>query len=223
MKTQILHTEDGSMTLRLDEMDETYHSTHGALTEALHVYIKNGFERRTMEHINILEVGFGTGLNALVTADAFLKQNKIKSVHYHTLEKYPVASEIINQLNYGEMLLENREELFTAIHKAPWEKDEEVIKGFTIHKQEIDLLTDTLSGSFDLVYYDAFAPSKQAEMWQQEIIKKVVDVMNDKALLSTYCVQGNAKRAFKACGLELKRLPGPPGKRQMLIGKKSQI
>jgi len=216
LKPILQNTDDGSLTLRLNEMDETYHSTHGALTEAQYVYIQNGFERSTKEHLNILEIGFGTGLNALVTADTFLKQNKVKSVHYHTLEKYPVPQEIISQLNYGQVLLENREALFSAIHQAPWEVDDEITTGFTLHKQKIDLLTDTLSGGFDLVYYDAFAPSKQAEMWQQEVIKKVVDVMNDGALLSTYCVQGQAKRAFIACGLTLNRLPGPPGKRHML-------
>lgn len=220
MKPKLQHTDDGSLTLRLDKMDETYHSTHGALTEAQYVYIKNGLERTTKEHLNILEIGFGTGLNALVTADAFLKQDTIKSIHYHTLEKFPITNDIISQLNYGQLLNPPREALFSQIHTADWEKDEEIASSFTLHKQEIDLVTDALSGYFDLVYYDAFAPSKQAEMWQQEVIQKVVDTMTDGALLSTYCVQGNAKRAFRASGLQLKRLPGPPGKRHMLIGQK---
>lgn len=218
MKPQILHTDDGSLTLRLDEMDETYHSTHGALTEAQYVYIQNGFERTTKEHLNILEVGFGTGLNTLVTIDAFVKQEHIKSIHYHTLEKFPVAEEIISQLNYGQLLQNSDEDFFSPIHKAGWEQDEEILKGFTLHKQQIDLISDSLSGNYDLVYYDAFAPNKQGEMWSEDVIKKVVDIMADDALLCTYCAQGDAKRAFRACGLKLKRLPGPPGKWHMLIG-----
>lgn len=218
MKPILQHTNDGSLTLRLDEMDETYHSTNGALTEAQYVYIKNGFQRTQQEHLNILEIGFGTGLNTLVTADAFLKQEDIKSIHYHTLEKYPLETEIINQLNYGQVLSPPREAIYSNIHNAEWEKEVEILSNFTVHKQNIDLLTESLSGSFDLVYYDAFAPSKQVEMWQINVIQKVVDTMKVGALLSTYCVQGDAKRAFRACGLKIKRLPGPPGKRHMLIG-----
>jgi tRNA U34 5-methylaminomethyl-2-thiouridine-forming methyltransferase MnmC len=220
MKPILQPTDDGSLTLRLDEMDETYHSTNGALTEAQYVYIKNGFERTTKEHLNILEIGFGTGLNTLVTADAFLKQDHIKSVHYHTLEKYPLETEIINQLNYGQRLSPPREAIYSSIHNADWEKKVEILNGFTLHKQKIDLLTESLSGCFDLVYYDAFAPSKQEEMWQKDVIQKVADVMKQGALLSTYCAQGEAKRAFRACGLKIRRLPGPPGKWHMLIGVK---
>lgn len=213
-------TDDGSYTLHLEEMDETYHSTHGALTEAQYVYIQNGFSRVETKHINILEIGFGTGLNVLVTLDAFLKQENIAPIHYHSLEKYPVDNQIISELHYGALLHPDRNDIFEKIHTAPWGESVEIIPGFTLHKQQIDLLTDDLKGNFDLVYYDAFAPSKQPEMWSNNIIQKVVDTMKEGSLLSTYCVQGDAKRAFKTAGLKLKRLPGPPGKRHMLIGTK---
>lgn len=218
MTPKLLHTDDGSFTLRLDEMDETYHSTHGALTEAKYVYIENGFKRADKEAIKILEIGFGTGLNALATIDAFLQQDTVKTIHYHTLEKFPVKAELITELKYGALLDPDRTDIFDKIHQAAWNTTVEIIPGFTIFKQELDLLTDDLNGAFDLVYYDAFAPSKQIEMWHSDTIQKVVNTMNEDALLSTYCVQGDAKRAFIAAGLKLKRLPGPPGKRHMLIG-----
>lgn len=218
MTPKLLHTDDGSFTLRLDEMDETYHSTHGALTEAKYVYIANGFNRIGKGHINLLEIGFGTGLNALATIDAFLKQDTVKTVHYHTLEKYPVKAELITELKYGSLLEPDRTDIFDKIHQAAWNTKVEIIPGFTIFKQELDLLTDGLNGNFDLVYYDAFAPSKQTEMWHIDTIQKVVNTMTEDALLSTYCAQGDAKRAFRAAGLKLKRLPGPPGKWHMLTG-----
>ena len=221
MNPQLLPTDDGSLTLRLEEMNETYHSTHGALTEAQYVYIQNGFNDVDTEHISILEIGFGTGLNVLATINAFLKQNTIKSVQYHSLEKYPVPTEIITQLKYGELLQPNRDDLFEQIHTAKWESLVELVPGFSLHKQQLDLLSDELHGEFDLVYYDAFAPSKQAEMWNETTIQKVVNTMTKGGLLSTYCVQGDAKRAFRNAGLKLKRLPGPPGKRQMLNGTKA--
>lgn len=220
MKPQLINTDDGSHTLRLEEMDETYHSTHGALTEAQYVYIKNGFERVKKEHINILEIGFGTGLNTLVTIDAFLKQEYVKSINYLSLEKYPVDSQLVSQLNYGRLLTPTREESFNHIHSSPWGEKVEITPGFSLIKQEFDLLNDELSGEFDLIYYDAFAPSKQAPMWKETTIQKVVNTMTKDALLSTYCAQGDAKRAFRSCGLKLKRLPGPPGKWHMLIGTK---
>lgn len=220
MKPQIRHTNDGSLTLRLEEMDETYHSTHGAITEAQYVYIENGFQRSTKEHLNILEIGFGTGLNTLVTVDAFLKHEKVKSINYHSLEKYPVDTAIIEQLNYGSLLNPTREQLFDKIHKVHWETPQEINPNFMLFKQQFDLLKDQLIGEFDLIYYDAFAPSKQAEMWQEETVRKVVECMSQEAILVTYCAQGDAKRAFRACGLKIKRLPGPPGKWHMLLGQK---
>lgn len=213
---KLLNTDDGSQTLHLEEMDETYHSTHGALTEANYVYIENGFSRINKEHINILEIGFGTGLNALATLDAFLKQDKVKSITYTTLEKFPIEDEIISQLKYGQLTSPIMESEFASLHQAQWESTIEIAPNFHIHKKKLDLLTDSLEGEYDLIYYDAFAPSKQVEMWSNDIIKKVTDVMTSDALLTTYCAQGDAKRAFRECGLKVKRLPGPPGKWHML-------
>lgn len=216
MKLKLIDTADGSQTLRLDDMDETYHSSHGAITEAQYVYISNGLLKVKQAHINILEIGFGTGLNVLATLDAFLKQENIKSIRYISLEKYPVEQNITNQLEYGRLFEPDRSLDFEYIHSAQWNKEQEISKGFTLEKRQFDLLTDKLSGEYDLVYYDAFAPSKQAEMWEILPIEKVSRCMKQGALLTSYCAQGDAKRTFREAGLKVKRLAGPPGKWHML-------
>lgn len=220
MKPELLKTNDGSLTLRLNAMDETYHSTNGALTETQHVYIQNGLLKSDKTSIRILEVGFGTGLNALVTLDAFRKQNKIKSIHYTSLEKHPVDSEIYDQLNYGHLLSPNLQSEFLQMHQVPWEEDTEISPNFTLHKKEFDLLEDTLEGEFDMIFYDAFAPSKQCLMWNDETLEKVCHTLKPGGLFSTYCAKGDVRRSLKRCGLKMKRLPGPPGKWEMLFGTK---
>ncbi len=200
-------------------MDETYHSTNGALTEAQHVFIRNGFDLCVKTDIRILEVGFGTGLNAIVTLDAFQKQDSIKRVSYTTLEKYPVKEEISSQLNYGTLFSPTLDKQYHKIHQIEWEKDCEITPGFSLYKKEFDLLQQDLDGEYDLVYYDAFAPSKQAAMWEDDILKKVVDSMAPEAIFTTYCAKGSVRRALQSFGLKMQRVPGPPGKREMLLGK----
>ncbi len=218
MTPQLQATADGSFTLRLDEIDETYHSTNGALTEAQHVFIKNGFERYAKEEIKILEIGFGTGLNALVTLDAFLKQDKIKRVHYTSLEKYPVKTSLTKSLNYGQLLSPSLEQEFLKMHQSNWEEDIKISPSFLLQKKEFDLLEQTLEGEYDLIYYDAFAPSKQATMWEDDILQKVINTMTPNAIFTTYCAKGSVRRALQSFGLEMQRIPGPPGKREMLFG-----
>jgi len=221
MEPKIIQTADGSLSLRVEEMDETYHSTNGALTEARHVFISNGLALCDRSELRILEVGFGTGLNAIVTLDAFLKQEVIQNIHYTSLEKYPLDSAISAALNYGQLFSPSLEKEFNKLHQATWEKEQEISPHFTILKKEFDLLEQALEGNYDLIYYDAFAPSKQASMWEAEVLKKVVDVMTEKAILSTYCAKGTVRRALQTLGLEMHRLPGPPGKREMLMGRKA--
>lgn len=152
MTPQLTETSDGSMTLRLEAMDETYHSTHGALTEAEHVYIKNGFDLYDKPELRILEIGFGTGLNAIVTLNAFQKQQKIKRVSYTSLEKYPVNDEISSQLNYGKLFAPVLEEEYSKLHSVAWEKESLIVPGFSLYKKKIDLLIDKLAIS------DRFVP-----------------------------------------------------------------
>ena len=220
LPTQIITTQDGSFTLRLEDMNETYHSTNGALTEALHVYIKNGLNKVTKSNVSLLEIGFGTGLNALVTLDTFLKQDVIKQISYTSLEKYPISQELAAQLNYGGLLSPTRKQEFAELHEAVWNKEVAINPQFSIYKKEFDLINDELSGTFDLIYYDAFAPSKQAEMWTEDILKKVVNTMNPQGIFITYCVKGDVRRALNRLGLTTQRLPGPPGKLEILFAYK---
>ena len=221
MQPKLITTADGSQTLQLEEMDETYHSTNGALTEAQHVFINNGLLKSSHSSLRILEVGFGTGLNALVTLDALYKQTTIENVHYTTLEKYPVPAEIYNKLNYGQLVSPDLTTEFNLLHQAAWEEEVNINKHFTIHKRRFDLLEQKLEGEFDLIYYDAFAPSKQSPMWEDKILKKVCDTLKPGGIFSTYCAKGSVRRALQSFELEMERLPGPPGKREMLLGIKN--
>ena len=217
---KIISTEDGSKTISLEEMDETYHSTHGALTEAKHVYIMNGLTQCSKENINVLEIGFGTGLNALATLDTLIKTPELNSVKYTTLEKFPLPMEVISELNYGDLTEPNLNTEYTAIHEATWEEANNITPQFIITKLKFDLLTDQLTGTYDVVYYDAFAPSKQEEMWTEEVLKKVIDCMAEGAILATYCAKGVVRRLLNHLGLTTQRVPGPPGKREMIIATK---
>ncbi len=220
MQPILTNTADGSYTLRLEEMDETYHSTNGALTEARHVFIQNGFSAWDKKELRILEVGFGTGLNAMVTLDAFIKQNKIERVYYTTLEKYPVAHDICLKIAHGNLFEPILNAEYEAMHTAEWEQDVEILPNFFLHKKHFDLIAQSLSGKYDLVYFDAFAPSKQPEMWSPDVLKKVVDAMSPNSIFVTYCAKGEVRRNLQSLGLEMHRIPGPPGKREMLVGKK---
>lgn len=217
---KIIITDDGSHTLSLEEMDETYHSTHGAINEAQYVYIQNGLKLSEKENIRVLEVGFGTGLNALLTLETLLKDQEIASIHYTTLEKFPLDLSIIEQLNYGNLISPSALEAYKLLHDAEWDKEVEIKKGFTLRKVKMDLKTDELKGAYDVVYYDAFAPSKQAEMWEAPVMKKITDVMDNESVLATYCAKGDVRRLLKGLGLKTKRTPGPPGKHEMLVARK---
>ena len=220
MNPKITSTADGSYTLRLEEMDETYHSTNGALTEARHVFVQNGFNSWDKKDLRILEVGFGTGLNAMVTLDAFLKQSVVERVHYTTLEKYPVAHEICSQIAHGNLFEPKLTSEYKAMCAAEWEQDVEVLPNFLLHKKHFDLIEQNLDGEYDLVYFDAFAPSKQADMWSLDILRKSTNVMAVNSIFVTYCAKGEVRRNLQSLGLEMHRVPGPPGKREMLVGKK---
>lgn len=217
---RIVITGDGSHTLFVPELNEHYHSTHGALTESLHVFIRSGLECFAgREEISIFETGFGTGLNALLTA---LRAPRMGvKVRYFTLEKYPVDPQMVKMLNYPVHLKDAEndvEGLFFAIHDAAWETMVEINPFFHLKKMNRDLcgyIPDTL---YDLVYFDAFAPDKQPEMWTGEIMHRIVPAMKPGGIFTTYCVKGSVKRVLKECGLTVEKLPGPPGKREILRG-----
>ncbi|MDR0506149.1 MAG: tRNA (5-methylaminomethyl-2-thiouridine)(34)-methyltransferase MnmD [Dysgonamonadaceae bacterium] len=212
MKIIIETTADGSHTLSLPEMDEHYHSVNGAVQESKHVYIEAGLKQCGKTEINVLEMGFGTGLNALLTA-LEAEYHSIK-VFYTGIEKYPLPQEIINQLNYKAI----NSPLFQAIHQAEWGKSELINPYFQIEKIQTDFRDYHFLGRYDVVYYDAFAPDKQPEVWSQELFDKIFSAMNLNGVLTTYCAKGNIRRMMQCSGFTVERLPGPPGKREMLRG-----
>lgn len=221
MEKKIIITEDGSHSLFIPEMDEHYHSTHGAIQESRYVFLKMGLDPLPDKELRILEVGFGTGLNAILTLLA--GQKRTSSIHYTSLEKYPLQEKEFEVLNYGEIL--DAESQFKTIHKADWETFVPITKNFLLKKMNFDLVTDSLpeGEQYDLIYFDAFAPNKQEEMWDEKIFQKIYDAMNPSGVLVTYCAKGVIRRTMQAVGLTMERLPGPPGKRQMLRGTKEGI
>lgn len=211
---KVIQTSDGSTTLYREDLDETYHSRHGAIQEALHVFIKTGLKRSEKNPMRIFEMGFGTGLNAFLTY-----QDAEKEIFYTGLELYPIELEIIEQTKYWEALNTAKEE-FIRIHKLEWGNFQDVTEKFHLRKLEGDLNTLELHEKFDLIYFDAFGPRAQAELWEKSILKKIVELMDENAVFVTYCAKGQVRRDLQELGLEMERLPGPPGKREMLFGRK---
>lgn len=216
---KILTTSDGSHTLQSERVDDTYHSTNGAITEAEIVYIKNGLHFCFENHsgtINLLEVGFGTGLNALLTAIEATKQKR--KVVYYTLEPFPIHAEIASSLNYGNYSLENDSlNIFNKIHKSLWEVPVDITPYFTLIKLESTLETiDFGCTQFHLVYFDAFGPDKQPEVWEEKLIKKISKQLISQGILVTYSTKGEVKRALKKNEFLIEKLAGPPGKREVL-------
>ncbi|MDR2621927.1 MAG: tRNA (5-methylaminomethyl-2-thiouridine)(34)-methyltransferase MnmD [Dysgonamonadaceae bacterium] len=213
MKIEIQTTTDGSHTLFLPEMDEHYHSVNGAIQESKHVYLEAGFKQCRKPEIYVLEMGFGTGLNALLTA--LESENQKTKVIYTALEKFPLSQEIIDRLNYSEI----NQALFQAIHQAGWGKSEPVASYFHLEKIRTDFRDFDFPDKYDIVYYDAFAPGKQPEVWSQDIFDRIFPAMNPGGIIVTYCAKGDIRRMMRQAGFIVERIPGPPGKREMLRGK----
>ncbi len=224
MKRQVIDTQDGSKTLFIPEMDEQYHSVNGARTESEYVYIGKGYLCNHSKSPKIFEVGFGTGLNALLTALAAEKHKRYTT--YVSIEKYTLDKQFIEQLNYGALLSKRAEQLFKDIHKASWDKKVRISDYFSIHKIKGDLTIYEfeIPQNFDIIYFDAFGPDKQPEMWEPEIFGKIYAASAENSVFVTYSAKGEIRRRLSDCGYFMERLPGPPGKRQMLRGtKKTKI
>jgi len=221
MDKEFVITEDGSHTIYLPEMDEHYHSTHGAIQESLHIYINRGLLQVTKKEISILEIGFGTGLNAYLTY-AFAETKNL-SINYFSIEKYPLHEADYMSLNYPKNIFPEYGEVFNQMHRSKWDSVIEISPRFSLRKVHADLLSFEFNElpQFDLVYYDAFAPGKQPEMWTDEIIKKVASTVKKDGILVTYCAKGSVRRAFSAAGFQMERIPGPIGKKEILRGKKT--
>lgn len=221
MNREIKLTSDGSHTLYVPDLNEHYHSVHGAIQEAMHVYINAGLNNNPNENISILEIGFGTGLNCYLT---YIEAEKRKlKVKYNTVELYPISTQELKLLNYPKQIDYEDTEVYYKLHSCDWEKYEEINTDFSLKKNHADLCTVSLEDKYDLVYFDAFAPDVQAKLWTEEIFAKIYANMNMGGVLTTYCTKGIVKRALRAVGFKVKRLPGPPGKMQMLRATKIDL
>lgn len=216
MERIIERTADGSATLFVPELDEHYHSVKGAQTESQHIFIDLGLKAATAARLRVLEIGFGTGLNALLTLDA--AEESCKKVHYTGIELYPLPWTVVKQLGYSDS------PFFEALHSAPWEEDSVISPYFTLRKLQADFTKEApeaFGRPFDLIYFDAFAPEKQPEMWSQELFNRLYVSMNSGGILTTYCAKGVVRRMLQTAGFTVERLPGPPdGKREVLRGRK---
>ena len=210
----LIITSDGSHTLYVPEMDEHYHSIHGAVQESNCIFIGAGYDRCHADPLNILEVGFGTGLNTLLTALNCASGKRV--VNYTAIEKYPVGDTIIRSLNHYLYAGERGKELSDLIHSAPWDRWVTIFNNFNIRKINGDMSGYPLSGKYELIYFDAFGPDKQPEMWTPGVFASIASVTEKGGALVTYSAKGEVKRNLKVCGFEVTLLPGPPGKRQII-------
>lgn len=214
-------THDGSATLYNASLNEHYHSIHGALTESLHVFIQNGLIpaiQQGHQKINILEIGLGTGLNAALTAAEC--EAKQQAVEYTGLEPFPVESALLYELGYDELLDVQQSRNFHAIHAAQWHVPERINPYFLINKRQVGLLHFQADEKFHLIYFDAFAPEKQPDLWTLDILQKCFGLLEKKGILITYCAQGQFKRNLKQCGFIVEAKPGPPFKREITFAVK---
>lgn len=212
-------TSDGSTSIHLPEWDESYHSKHGAIQEAQHVFIKNGLSLFKGQSVSVLEIGFGTGLNAFIT---FLECKKVKqSIEYVGVEGFPVAADEVLQMNYVKQLnVEEWESEFKLMHEAEWEKPVTIDTLFRLTKRK-QLFAEIIDvNQFDLIYFDAFGYRVQPELWSVEIFTKMYTALKSGGILVTYACRGPIKRAMIEAGFQIEKLDGPPGKREMLRGRK---
>lgn len=216
MERKLEITSDGSPTLYVPSLDEHYHSVKGALAESRHIFIGKGFDCHPSSAPDVLEIGFGTGLNAFLTLLA--AEEAGKPVHYTALELYPLEAEWIACLDYPREIAPGRYPDYERLHTSEWGKEVAVTPSFFLYKWNVDFVSATLpEDRYDLVYFDAFAPEKQPEMWTQEIFDRLYAALRKKGILTTYCSKGIVRRMLQASGFVVERLPGPPnGKREIL-------
>jgi len=223
MKRKIVLTADGSSSIFSEEVNQHYHSHFGALQESMHIFIEAGLCSATLsplQTISILEIGFGTGLNALLTY--FKSENICKTVYYETLELHPISQQEAEQLNYPAILpYLSAKEIFTRLHRAAWNTKEVVSEHFTLQKRLISATEANYApDAFDLVYFDAFSPEAQPALWTKEVFEPIYNSMKKDAVLLTYCTKGSVKNTLKTLGFQIEKLPGPAGKREILRAKK---
>ncbi len=221
MSLRIIHTGDGSTSLFDESLKEIYHSRHGALAESMHVFIEAGLEQlKKRQAINILEIGFGTGLNVFLT----LIRNKSQKIHFRSLEPSPLPDHILAAMNFADMAgNSNDKDYLMAIYNCPWNKWSEITSCFYLMKNKIRLQDARLkTDNYDLIYFDAFSPDVQPELWTESQFSKIYKCMKPGGILVTYSARGAVKRAMLAAGFYIEKLPGPKGKREMIRGTKPE-
>ena len=214
-------TADGSHTLFIPEMNEHYHSVNGAWQESQYIFIGAGLHAVDKPVIHLLEIGFGTGLNALLTWKELEEVLTDKKVVYHSIELYPLPETLVSSLNYGELVWPEQKDRFQELHQAPWNQEVALSDRFILHKIEGDSNQCAFPTNIDLIYMDAFAPEKQPEMWSQELFNRLYVLLDRDGILTTYCAKGVVRRMLQTAGFTVERLPGPPGgKREILRARK---
>ncbi len=224
MKRNIVLTADGSTTIQIPEWAEQYHSMHGAVHEARHVFLQMGIDywlakNTGSQTLSILEIGFGTGLNALLSL-IHLQDRDIQAI-YEGVEKFPVSLVEVNQLNYIDQLdATNLTAIFDEMHSSSWEQTIPLSRNFTLKKRRQDFYDIGDKSQHDVIFFDAFGARVQPELWEEPIFQKMFDALEPGGILVTYAAKGSVRRAMQAVGFIVERLPGPPGKREMLRGSK---
>jgi len=218
---QIIETGDGSHTLQIVNTNETYHSVFGAITEAQHVFIKNGLHKLPSSNntIHILETGFGTGLNALLTLNE--ANSKLQKINYVALEIYPVPVNIIQKLNYTEVnKMEHLQNDFIQMHNCEFKEEVHFVNCFSFKKLRESTTTFYSKNRFNLIYFDAFAPDFDNEIWTEQVLKNMYDSLATNGILVSYCAKGVFKRTLLKTGFTIQNVAGPPGKREITIATK---
>jgi tRNA U34 5-methylaminomethyl-2-thiouridine-forming methyltransferase MnmC len=222
MQRNLIVTKDGSHSVAIPEWQVAYHSVHGAVQESLHVFIDAGFRHWWQQHASagrcvIFEMGFGTGLNALLTA---LEAERLqRTVLYEAVEAFPLEMSIVQQLNYCDALQQpNRQSVFELLHTSEWDQLLPVTNNFSLKKVNTSLINFSTSQPVNIIYYDAFAPGAQPELWTEAVFTKLFNMLAPDGILVTYCSKGDVRRAMLAAGFRVEKIPGPPGKREMLRG-----
>lgn len=214
----IINTGDNSQTIRHPENGETYHSVHGAITESICVFINAGINYLNSQGItrfDIFEMGLGTGLNALLTA-MYAKHRENLDFHYDAIDTLFLKNNLVEKLTYPHMVkFEDADVVFNQIHSMPINETKSLIKNFHFQKQQIDFHSFIPSKKYNIIFYDAFAPNCQPELWNISSFEKLNSMLVINGIVTTYCAKGQVKRDLKSCGFEIEALPGPPGKREM--------
>ncbi len=215
LKRQIITTADGSTTIHIPEWNEQYHSKHGAIQEAYHVFVKNGLSLFENQKVSVLEIGFGTGLNCFIT---YLESQKTGlQIDYVGVEAYPISNKELKQLNYAsELKAEKDTAVFEEMHAVSWDEKHSVSSNFQLTKRQQFFKDIEDKNKFDLIYFDAFGARVQPELWTVSVFEKMFNALKSDGVLVTYSAKGSVRRAMQTVGLTVERLEGPPGKREML-------